>query len=184
MSSLPNKYRDLSKYLSYILRHHPEEADLSLDDYGFTDLDDLLNALKKTKHSWAGKEEIERLIESSDKTRFEIKNGQIRALYGHSVDVTVEEEADTAPPEHLYHGTSPTAAESIMKEGIESKNRQFVHLSTGVEEARRVGKRHHPNPVILKIEAKRAWEEEIDFYRRGDLFLVEYMPPDYIEVLK
>lgn len=155
-----------------------------MDDYGFTDLDDLLNALKRTKHSWAGKEEIERLIERSDKSRFEIKNGLIRALYGHSVDVTVEEEADTAPPKYLYHGTSPRAVDSILEEGIKSRNRQFVHLSSSVKEARRVGKRHHPNPVILEIEAKRAWEKEIDFYRRGDLFLVEYMPPDYIEVLQ
>ncbi|MEF8874538.1 MAG: RNA 2'-phosphotransferase [Candidatus Thermoplasmatota archaeon] len=182
MTSLPPKYRKLSKYLSYILRHHPEEADLSIDKYGFAELSKVLEALKKTKHSWADKEDIEELIERSEKIRFEIKEDKIRALYGHSIDVEIEEEVNRSPPETLYHGTSPRSAEAILEEGIKSKNRQFVHLSKTEKEAYRVGKRHHGEPIILQIDAEKAWEEGISFYKRGDVFLVEYMPPEYVDV--
>ncbi|MFP3872741.1 MAG: RNA 2'-phosphotransferase [Candidatus Natronoplasma sp.] len=183
MSSLPKKYRKLSKYLSYLLRHHPEEAELSINKYGFADLDEVLEALNETKHSWADKGDMEYLIENSDKTRFQIKDDRIRALYGHSIDVVVEEEMAEEPPKTLYHGTSPKVVEQILKEGIKSKNRQFVHLSKSEKEAYTVGRRHAEEPVILKIDASRAWEDGITFFERGDLFLVKYMPPGYVEVL-
>lgn len=127
MSDLPAKYKKLSKHLSYILRHHPEEADLELDRMGFTDLNELLRSLKRTKHSWAGKSDIEFLIENSDKERFEIRSEKIRALYGHSVDVEISD--PTEPPSILYHGTSPRSLDSILEEGLKPMNRQYVHLS-------------------------------------------------------
>ncbi len=102
MSSSSPKYRRLSKYLSYILRHDPQEADLSIDKYGFADLNRVIEALNETKHYWAGKEDIEYLIENSDKTRFEIKGYKIRALYGHSIDVEIEEELQQPPPKKLF----------------------------------------------------------------------------------
>lgn len=182
MSSSSPKYRRLSKYLSYILRHDPQEADLSIDKYGFADLNRVVEALNETKHYWAGKEDIEYLIENSDKTRFEIKGYKIRALYGHSIDVEIEEELHQPPPKKLYHGTSPDSAEAISEEGIKSQNRQFVHLSKTKEEAYRVGKRHHLEPVIFQIDAEKAWKEGITFYERGDLYLVEYMPSTYLDI--
>ncbi len=181
MTELSSKYKDLSKYLSYILRHHPEEANLSVDDRGFTELEDVIDAVKKTKHSWASKEDILYLIEKSDKERFEIVNARIRALYGHSIDVDIEE--GTEPPEKLYHGTSPDSISSIFEEGLKPMGRQYVHLSKSVEEAREVGKRHHPRPTIIKIDASSAWQDGIRFYDRGEIYLVEYIPPEYMDII-
>jgi len=180
MSSLSNKYKALSKNLSYLLRHHPEDGDLKIDKRGFADLEAVIDSLKNTKHSWASREEIEELIEKSDKKRFEIVGGKIRALYGHSIDVEIKKKEE--PPDELYHGTSPDSLDSIFDEGLKPMGRQYVHLSISVEEAEEVGKRHHPDPVILEIDSLRAWEDGIDFYKRGDLFLSEDISPEYIHV--
>ncbi len=182
MADISSKYKNLSKYLSYVLRHHPEEADLSLDERGFTDLKDVLNALERTKHSWASKDDIRYLIKNSEKKRFELIDGKIRALYGHSIDVNIEKE--TKPPETLYHGTSPNSISSIFEESLKPMGRQYVHLSRTKEEARSVGKRHHPDPSILKIDSLEAWEDGVDFYERGDLYLSESIPPEYLEIEK
>lgn len=180
MSDLPEKYRKLSKHLSYLLRHHPEEAKLEIDRMGFTDLGKLLRSLKDTKYSWANKDDFEFLIDNSDKNRFEIRSGKIRALYGHSIDVEIKD--PTQPPNVLYHGTSPRSLESILEEGLKPMNRQYVHLSKSIKEAYQVGKRHHEEPVILKIDAKIAWDNGIKFYERPDVFLTKKIPPIYVSI--
>ncbi|MFW6065157.1 MAG: RNA 2'-phosphotransferase, partial [Candidatus Natronoplasma sp.] len=170
----------LSKHLSYLLRHHPGSGDLVLDDRGFVSLKSVLNSLEDTKHSWASREDIEELIKKNEEKRFEIVGGKIRALYGHSIDVRIEKKDE--PPAELYHGTSPGSLNSILDEGLRPMGRQYVHLSTSVEEAFEVGKRHHPDPILLEIEALEAWEEDIDFYKRGDIYLSERIPSRYISV--
>lgn len=57
-------------------------------------------------------------------------------------------------------GTSPSAAESILKNGLKSRNRVYVHLSEDIETAYAVGKRHSDTPVILKINTKKLIEED------------------------
>ena len=178
MSDLPERYTGLSKYLSYILRHHPEEADLELDEEGFASLEKVLSNIKTTKHSWASEEDIMRLINESEKTRFEIDGDKIRALYGHSVDVNLN--GKTKPKSPLYHGTSPDSLEPIFGEGLKPMDRRYVHLSKTIKEAKRVGKRHSPDPVILRIDTEKAFEDGIRFIDREDVILSERIPPEYI----
>ena len=43
----------LSKYMSYLLRHHPEKAGLPFDKEGFVALDDLVKAISSNPQwSW------------------------------------------------------------------------------------------------------------------------------------
>ena len=178
---MEKRYEKLSKYLSYILRHHPEESDLELDDKGFADLDKVMEALNNTKHSWATIEDIKKLGDMGDRRRFEIENGKIRALYGHSVKVDIE--GKIRPKRPLFHGTSRRSLDSIMKDGLKPMNRQFVHLTESRREAVQIGKRHDSHPVVLKIDALKASEEGIVFYDAGDLVLAEYVPPRFIEIV-
>lgn len=180
MSDLPQRYRKLSKYISYVLRHHPEDAGLELDERGFISVESLLEAISKTKHSWASREDIETLIKKGDKQRFEIVDDKIRALYGHSIDVEIEKKS--SPPEVLYHGTSPESVESIFEEGLKPMGRQYVHLSKAKQDALQVGRRHHHDPVLLKILAGKAWEDGTEFYERGNLYLSGQIEPEYIEL--
>ncbi|WP_259391463.1 RNA 2'-phosphotransferase [Paenibacillus sp. 1011MAR3C5] len=56
------------------------------------------------KWGWVGNEHIELVVRQSDKQRFEIINGRIRARYGHSHDRVNYSPAE--PPAILYHGTN------------------------------------------------------------------------------
>ena len=55
------------------------------------------------------------------------------------------------PPDILYHGTAEKYIESIRKEGILKKNRNYVHLSIDIETAIKVGSRHG-NGIAFKID--------------------------------
>lgn len=84
----------ISKKMSYCLRHNPKKYGLELDEYGFVDLQYFLNAMNRMRHFQPKLTEmkIREITQSSDKKRFEIKNGKICTLYGHSLPGIIKEE--------------------------------------------------------------------------------------------
>ena len=178
-------YIKLSKEVSYALRHAPHEYELELDDEGFVPINQLLSALNETSNydRDVTKEDLEYIIKNSDKTRHEIKDDKIRALYGHSVSNRIKKEA-AIPPEILYHGTSHKSLDSIKENGLLPMNRQYVHLSTDKDTALLVGKRRDDNPVLLEIDAKRAFEEGTIFYIGNDkVWLCDEVDAKYIKII-
>ena len=91
---------------------------------------------------------LEDIVETDSKQRYSFNEDKtlIRANQGHSVPVDVNLEK-MKPPKFLYHGTADRFLNSIMEEGLKPMNRLYVHLSTDIETAIRVGKRHG-NPVV------------------------------------
>ncbi|RLF38456.1 MAG: RNA 2'-phosphotransferase [Thermoplasmata archaeon] len=169
----------VSKYLSYLLRHNPEGLPISKD--GFIPIEDILKKIRKRFPNVD--EKILYKLNEGSKSRFEIKNGRIRALYGHTIPVEIPLEIDI-DVEILYHGTTKEAAEKILKEGLKRKGRRKVHLSSTIQQAIRVGKRRTKNPVILKIDAESARNNGIVFEKANDLvYLSEEIPPIFISKL-
>jgi 5-formyltetrahydrofolate cyclo-ligase len=87
------------------------------------------------------------------------------------------------PPEVLYHGTSEAAVESILKEGLEKKERRFVHLSEDLDEAYKTGRRHTNKPKVLVIKAKEAYNAGIKFISQKGIWLAEHIPQRFVEPL-
>ena len=84
------KLVDISKTISYALRHKPEEFNLKLDKEGWIDFGVFCKALAEHKPAiYVDKETLEKIIAESKKKRFELANGKIRATYGHSIDTKI-----------------------------------------------------------------------------------------------
>lgn len=186
MFFLKKLYVKISKFLSYILRHHPEKFNLNLDSEGFAELEQVLEMLNK-KFYYLNREitrsTIIELIKNSDKKRFELKEKRIRAYYGHSIPIKIKMTEVISLPPKLYHGTTLKAYNKIKVEGLIKKERQYVHLSDNLESAILVGKRRTKEPIILKVDAKAAQMDGIIFYKSGDMYLAEYIPPKYVSYL-
>ncbi len=172
----------ISKLMAYILRHDPAKFGISLDGHGFAKLSELIACIRSI-HPWVERAHLEDLVERFRKRRFEIVEDKIRATYGHSIEVEPLAEP-IAPPEFLYHGTSPEALEEIRKDGLKPMQRQWVHLSISEEDALEVGRRKAQAPVILRIRAYLAHQGGVEFRREGDIFLVKAIPPDFIDFLE
>ena len=175
---------DLSKEISYALRHAPQNYQLELDENGWVELDDLVQALRK-KHKFEKLElsDVERATQNSSKRRHEIYNGRIRALYGHShvkrIDIDCKK-----PPDLLYHGTANRFVSNILSLGLLSMKRQYVHLSEDVETAIDVGKRRDATPVIIEVVSSLAHNEGVSFFHAYDtIWLVEHVPSKYLKIL-
>ena len=167
----------VSKYMSYLLRHNPDG--LIMDEYGYVDLESLVKRVRERFQ--VDKDFILKIVEKSERQRFEILGGKIRALYGHSISVKLKLKEDAAKKK-LYHGTTPEAASRILREGLKPMGRRWVHLSSTAEVAREVGYRRTRNPVILEIDAEKARRDGFKFYKATDkVYLCREIPPKYIK---
>ena len=170
----------ISKYMSYLLRHDPE--DLRMDEYGFVDFNELLQKIRE-KFPDVDESLIVEIVERSERRRFELRDGRIRALYGHSIPIKLGLKEDSSV-KILYHGTTPEAARRILREGIKPMKRRWVHLSPTPEIARRIGLRRTSRPAILEIDVERARRGGIKFYKATDeVYLCNYIPPKYIRLM-
>jgi len=171
----------LSKFLSLVLRHQPDRIGITLDKAGWTSVVDLLAAC--AKHGVAiTRPELEALVAASDKQRyaFTADKSRIRANQGHTVAVDLGLQA-SAPPELLFHGTTKTAAASILETGIHKGSRHHVHLSGDRETATKVGARRGA-PVILVVHAAVMAAAGYEFFRTDNhVWLTEHVPVEYID---
>jgi len=173
----------LSKFLSLVLRHRPDEYDLDMDPEGFVDFEQLIDVLvAEDIVADTAEEDVRELVEGSDRRRFEIVEGRIRALYGHSSRIHLDYSADEPPPT-LYHGTTAETARSIAQEGLKPAGRALVHLSGTEEEALAVGGRHTDHPILIRVDTAKALEREIGFHQATDLiWLCSSLPVDVLEL--
>lgn len=180
-------YTELSKEISYALRHAPWEYELELDAEGFVPIEQLLFALNESEKYERNIDltDLEHIIKISEKKRHEIVGDKIRALYGHSVPQMIKKIAGTPPPAILYHGTTHKALKSILNEGLKPMRRQYVHLSIDTDMATQVGKRRDSTPIILQIDTVKAEDAGVHFYIGNErVWLCDFIPADTLTILR
>src|SRR5688572_16861339 len=112
---MDRRHTEISKFLSYVLRHRPQEIGVELDAHGWVAIDELL--ARSAAHGRAvSRDELDYVVAHNNKKRFAISEDglRIRASQGHSTEVDLGYEART-PPDVLYHGTALQHLESIRE---------------------------------------------------------------------
>ena len=178
----PQRLVQLSKTLSYILRHDPGKFGLTLDAQGWCVVDELLAALA-ARGTACTRELLETVVEQNDKKRFAFSpdGAKIRASQGHSLPVELAY-TPARPPAVLFHGTADRFLDSILKAGLQKRQRHHVHLSPDVETALSVGRRHG-RPVVLTVQAGRMAADGYLFYRSANgVWLTDAVPAGYLSV--
>jgi putative RNA 2'-phosphotransferase len=169
--------KDKSRFLSLVLRHKPEAANIELDSEGYVGVSELCQSLKISF------QDLEKIVVSNDKQRFAFNSDKtkIRASQGHSVkevQLTLEK---VDPPAELYHGTKEAFLASIAENGLLKGSRHHVHLSDNKETAKNVADRRKGVSVILKIDAMFMRADGIKFYKsENGVYLTDIVLPKYI----
>ncbi|MFJ4144764.1 RNA 2'-phosphotransferase [Pseudomonas sp. NPDC089734] len=144
-SAPSHDHRRLSKAMAYQLRHYGPSNGIPLDNTGFASMEDLARLLEvDSSHLLA-------IAEHPGEPRFEVRDGRIRALYGHTLEVVIDAGIKLGAPTALYHGSSWSVLDRIVRDGVIPMARRMVHLTNVAEEAIAVGERKGA-PVVLAIE--------------------------------
>ncbi|EEE02317.1 RNA 2'-phosphotransferase [Burkholderia multivorans] len=178
------KLNEISRYLSYILRHKPESIGLQLDTEGWADIAALIACTGKHGHA-IDKTTIQAVVATNNKQRFILSddNQRIRAVQGHSIPSVRRTYPEKAPPKILYHGTATRFLESIRQHGLTPGARHHVHLSIDISTAIAVGKRHG-EPVTLEISALSMYQRGFKFYlAENEVWLTDAVPAEFIHAI-
>ena len=171
----------VSKFISLILRHKPEEIGIQLDEHGWADVRKLIKGVAE-KYPGFNLDILEEIVNTDEKQRYSFNGDRtlIRANQGHSIPVDVELE-EVEPPEYLYHGTAWKYIPSIMQCGLIPKSRLYVHLSGDIETATNVGKRHGAG-MVLYVRSGDMHRDGFTFYRSiNGVWLVKNVPVEYLD---
>jgi putative RNA 2'-phosphotransferase len=169
--------RSISRLLSLMLRHRPDEFGLEIDQYGFVPLDQVAQAIQD-RYEEVREEDVLELLNSPGQYRFELGEKGVRALYGHTFFVEMDGEP-MDPPERFYMGTTTAAARRFKTEGIGSGDRFYVHLSLSREVAESRS-REPDSPCVAEILAQQAAQGGVEFYERGEVVLTRQVPGEFV----
>jgi putative RNA 2'-phosphotransferase len=168
----------ISKRISYQLRH----SDIAMDTAGWARIDDLLERTG-ISHSI-----LSRVVESSDKKRFELDGDRIRACQGHSAlqidPEALEESWEPIDPRGraLYHGTMRKNVASILLNGLMPITRTHVHLAPAKNSV--VGKRHNVD-TLVEVSGDILADLHVPVYQAPNgVILVESVPPNAIAAVE
>ena len=174
-----DKLKKKGRFLTLILRHSPEKANLTLDyKGGWASVPKILASLKISFV------DLKTIVVNDNKDRFSISDDlkYIRANQGHSVDVDLELE-EVKPPDILYHGTVMKYQKYILTDGLIPMGRHHVHLSTDIKTANQVASRRETANVIMKIDALGMYNEGHKFFQSANgVWLTDKVPTKFIKV--
>ena len=184
---------NLSKSLSFLLRHRAEQEGLAMDERGFVTIEDLLKIPKYSKYS---QDDILNIVNKNDKQRYSTemdetsKKLKIRANQGHSIpgiipDLKVISGAELYPK--VIHGTFREVFESIIRfEGLNRMARNHIHFAIGEpEDDGVISGMSNAAEIYIFIDLQRAIDEGFKFYESLNKVILcpgddqGFLPPKY-----
>lgn len=184
MSHSHDSLTRLSKYLSLVLRHHPEKIHLSIDEHGWADAQELIDNTLAAGRFDLSRDVLEEIVRTDSKQRYSWSEDgrRIRANQGHSIPVDLELAPQT-PPDVLYHGTGQKSVPSIQRQGLLHMQRLYVHLSRDIDTAVTVGRRHGAC-AVFRVDAAQMARDGFPFYQSVNrVWLTGHVPARYLHLL-
>ncbi len=174
------------RIFSKVLRHRLLEMNIPFDIEGYVNLNQLQEKVPTIQQYTV--DYIQQIVDNDGKNRFHMKleNGEyfIRANQGHSKaigDLMNPEKALnrlTEPIEGVFHGSYMQFREGIMRDGLLSMKRSYVHLAKGIDA--KSGKRNNCTMMVY-VDMARAMNDGIVFYEsQNNVILAEHIPAAYL----
>lgn len=176
--------RNVSIYISLLLRHRPELANLDMDEHGWVSTERLIKGINESGKYKINLERLQKIVENDSKGRYRFNESgsKIKACQGHSISWVTPEIEYKEPPEFLYHGTTTVALEKIYQSGAISKmSRHAVHMQADEEKAWQSALRWHLKPVVIKIAAKEMHDKGLRLgVTDNEVWCTEEVPIKYV----
>ncbi|HWR27142.1 MAG TPA: RNA 2'-phosphotransferase [Candidatus Thermoplasmatota archaeon] len=172
----------LGRIMAGVLRHFPEKLGVTMDGHGWVDISEFVEAVggSRSGFQWLRDHHVEAIALTDPKGRYQVDGGMIRATYGHTIDIRLDD-LPLAEIDDFYYPVTEEEIDIILEGGLNPIDRKHVHLSGSMEKAIEAGKVRTEIPLILHIDGKKAIEDGVKIYRAGkDVYITERIDAKYI----
>ena len=172
----------LGRIMAGVLRHFPEKLGVMIDGHGWVDISEFVEAVgvSRSGFQWLKEHHIEAIALTDPKGRYQIDGGMIRATYGHTIDIRLDD-LPVADIDEFFYPVTEEEIDIIIENGLNPIDRKNVHLSGSIEKAIEAGKVRTEEPLILRIDGKKAREDGVLIYHAGkDVYITERIEAKYI----
>ncbi|CCW66053.1 unnamed protein product [Phytomonas sp. Hart1] len=188
-SSLPpERLKNISRLLSYILRHGADEVGVPITLNGYVPLEALL-VLPKIRQEKITQEEVAYVVKVNEKKRFNLAYGAedkvlyICATQGHSLKEVTPDLLVIKSPEEVplaVHGTNWEALKKICNCGyLSPMSRQYIHFAKGLPQQSGVisGMRSKAT-ILLYLDVESAISDGIPLFESTNKVILTSGVPD------
>jgi putative RNA 2'-phosphotransferase len=172
----------LGRIMAGVLRHFPEKLGVMIDGHGWVDISEFVEAIGigRSGFHWIRNHHIEGIALSDPKGRYQIDGGMVRATYGHTIDVNLDD-LPSANLDELFYPVTEEEMDIILESGLNPIDRKHVHLSGSIEKAIEAGRVRTEEPLILRIDGKKAMKDGVKIYHAGkDVYITEKIAAKYL----
>jgi putative RNA 2'-phosphotransferase len=172
----------LGRIIAGVLRHFPEKLGVMIDGHGWVDISEFVEAIgiSRSGFHWLRNHHIEAIALTDPKGRYQIDGGMVRATYGHTIDVNLDD-LPLAEINEFFYPVTEEEIDIILEGGLNPIDRKNVHLSGSIEKAIEAGKVRTEEPLIIKIDGKKAKKDGIKIYHAGkDVYITDRIDAKYI----
>lgn len=174
----------VGRIIAGMLRHFPENYGVKLDEHGWVMIYNIVPVIKAQRKNfyWLTPFHIEALAMTDPKQRYQVnREHEIRASYGHTIPVNMDDLPTEGVPDKLYYQTTEEELEFIRETGISPSDKSWIHLSLTARQAYVSGMFHIDSPTVVEIDIEGLRESGRPTYRATDeVFLVNEIPPEFI----
>ena len=172
----------LGRIMAGILRHFPDKLGVRVDGHGGVDISEFVKAvgIGRSGFHWLRNHHIEAIARSDPKVRYQIDGGMIRATYGHTIDVSLDD-LPLADLGEFFYPVTEEEIDIILEGGLNPIDRKMVHLSGSMEKAIEAGRVRTEEPLIIRIDGKKAIKDGIKIYHAGnDVYVTDSIDAKYL----
>jgi len=172
----------LGRIIAGVLRHFPDKLGVMIDGHGWVDISEFVEAIgiSRSGFHWLRNHHIEAIALTDPKGRYQIDGGMVRATYGHTIDVNLDD-LPLADIDEFFYPVTEEEIDIILEGGLNPIDRKNVHLSGSIEKALEAGKVRTEEPLILKIDGAKAKKDGIKIYHAGkDVYITDRIDAKYI----
>lgn len=162
---------ELSKTLSWILRHGAKKLNLPVEPTGYILIDDLLKT-KELKSRNCTLNDIQRIVTNDSKNRYSLAQHsnsifKIKANQGHSMQIeNLDLKKIILPEKHpiCVHGTYYKNWPNIQKEGLKRMNRLHIHFTGQDRTTVGISGFRENCQILIYIDLAKALADGIEFF--------------------
>ncbi len=172
----------LGRIIAGVLRHFPEKLGVMIDGHGWVDISEFVEAIgiSRSGFHWLRNHHIDAIALTDPKGRYQLDGGMVRATYGHTIDVNLDD-LPLADIDEFFYPVTEEEIDIILEGGLNPIDRKNVHLSGSIEKALEAGRVRTEEPLIIKIDGAKAKKDGIKIYHAGkDVYITDRIDAKYI----